>query len=57
MAKSVLDGVGRENNLNWRYIWYALDQVIRFGARADELQFNLGEWSDGQPVNPIEVYL
>ncbi|TVP62397.1 MAG: hypothetical protein EA343_11075 [Nodularia sp. (in: Bacteria)] len=57
LAKAALDGVGRENNLNWRYIWDALDQVIRFGARADELQFDMGEWSDGQLVKPIEVYL
>jgi len=57
IAREFLDGVGVENNLNWRYIWYALDQVIRFGVKADELRFDLGKWSDGTPVKPIQVYL
>ncbi|BAZ30416.1 hypothetical protein NIES4074_28760 [Cylindrospermum sp. NIES-4074] len=57
VAQRLLDGVGAENDLNWRYIWYALDQVIRCAKRADELIFDLGNWSDGQPVKAIEVYL
>lgn len=57
LALSVLDGVGTVNVLNWQYIWYGLDRVIRFGDRADELTFDLGTWSDGYPVHPIETYL
>lgn len=57
LALTVLDGVGVENNLNWRYIWYALDQVIRCGKRADLLEFDMGTWSKGYPVHGIEVFL
>ncbi|NEO97906.1 MAG: lipase family protein [Symploca sp. SIO2E9] len=57
LALTVLDGVGVENVLNWRYIWYGLDQVIRLGIRADQLEFDLGSWSDGQSVQGIEVFL
>jgi pimeloyl-ACP methyl ester carboxylesterase len=53
----VLDGVGSENTLNWRYVWAGLDQVIRDGVRADQLTFDLGSWSDGKPVHPIEEFL
>ena len=55
IALTVLDGVGVENNLNWRYIWYALDQVVSGEKTADQLTFNMGQWSDGHDVNPIEV--
>lgn len=57
LALTVLDGVGVEDDLDWRYIWYALDQVIRFKVRADLLEFDLGVWSDGIPVKPIQVFL
>jgi pimeloyl-ACP methyl ester carboxylesterase len=53
MAKMFVGGVGSENTLDWRYIWYALDHVIRFGARADQLQFDMGSWSDDVPVQPV----
>ncbi|NEO80553.1 alpha/beta hydrolase [Moorena sp. SIO4G3] len=42
------------DNLNWCYIWSALDQVIR-GTVADQLQFDMGTWSDGKSVKPIQV--
>lgn len=57
IACEVLGGVGVENNLDWRYIWHALDQVIRFDVKAQELKFDMGKWSDGTPVKPIELYL
>lgn len=57
LSLAVLDGVGVEDNLDWRYIWYALDQVIRFEVRADQLVFNLGDWSDGVAVEKIDVFL
>jgi pimeloyl-ACP methyl ester carboxylesterase len=57
LALTVLDGVGTEDDLNWRYIWYGLDRVIRYGDRADQLQFDMGTWSDGEPVKPIQVFL
>lgn len=57
LSLTVLDGVGSENTLNWRYIWAGLDQVIRAGVRADQLTFDLGSWSDGHPVQPIQSFL
>lgn len=57
LALTFLDGIGVENVLNWRYIWYGLDQVIRLGIRADQLEFDLGCWSDGTSVQGIEVFL
>ncbi|WP_017324428.1 alpha/beta hydrolase [Synechococcus sp. PCC 7336] len=56
LALTVLDGVGVANNLDWRYIWHALDRVLK-GDRADRLTFDMGHWSDGHPVKPIQVYL
>ncbi|NNJ12286.1 hypothetical protein EKD04_018330 [Chloroflexales bacterium ZM16-3] len=53
MAMMSVGGVASESTLNWRYIWPALDRVIRDGARADQLQFDMGTWSDGVPVRPI----
>jgi pimeloyl-ACP methyl ester carboxylesterase len=57
LALTVLDGIGVENDLDWRYIWHGLDQVIRFGVRADQLEFDMGSWSDGTPVKEITVFL
>jgi len=57
LALLILDGVGVEDTLDWRYIWHALDQVIRFDVRADQLEFDMDSWSDGVPVKPIKVFL
>jgi len=57
LAALMLDGVGTQDTLDWRYLWFALDRVIRDGARADQLDFDLGTWSDGRPVHPVSVYL
>ncbi|MFD2110276.1 esterase/lipase family protein [Thiorhodococcus fuscus] len=57
LAQLMLDGVGTEDDLDWRYLWFALDRVIREGERADQLSFDLGVWSDGRPVRPVSVYL
>ena len=57
MASSFLGGVGVEDNLNWRYIWYALDEVICKQTLADELEFDMGKWSNGCRVkNPCKYY-
>ncbi len=57
MSRMFLGGVGVENNLNWRYVWYALDQVVHEKFLAHELVFNMGEWSDGKRVlNPLEGF-
>jgi hypothetical protein len=53
LAMMSVGGVASENTLDWRYIWHALDQLIRQGARADQLQFDMGAWSDGVPVQPV----
>ncbi|NEP13979.1 MAG: hypothetical protein F6K14_28005 [Symploca sp. SIO2C1] len=56
-AKSLLGGAGVENNLNWRYIWYALDRVVREETKADQLQFDMGKWSNDEQVkNPLKVF-
>ena len=52
----VLDGVGAENALNWNYIWPPLDRAIRNGDRVDLSHFDMGTWSDGHPVQPIQLY-
>jgi len=52
-----LDGVGVENNLNWRYIWDALDRVVRYGENASQLTFDMGNWSNGESVRGISVFL
>lgn|GEM_PF-2007232 len=57
LAALMLDGVGAEDTLDWRYLWSALDRVIREDARADQLAFDLGAWSDGRPVRSVSVYL
>ncbi len=56
MAQLCLGGVGTEGNLNWRYVWAAVDQVIRQGVQADQLMFDMGQWSDGQSVRPIQAF-
>lgn len=56
VTEKYLNGSGKEDNLNWRFIWYALDQVVR-GTRADQLQFDMGRWSDGTPITPILRFL
>lgn len=55
IAQIFVGGVGRENTLDWRYIWYALDQVIRHGTRADQLQFDMSKWSDDRHVKQVLV--
>ena len=53
MSKIILGGVGVEDNLNWRYIWSALDQIVRCEKTADSLVFCMGQWSDGKDVEHI----
>ncbi len=57
LALLMLDGVGTLDDLDWRYVWYALDQAVAGGAPLDRLDFDLGHWSDGRPVRPVRVYL
>lgn len=40
------------NTLDWSYYWSALDQVMQ-GVPVTQLDFDLGEWSDGVPVESI----
>ncbi len=47
MAKYIFGGVGAEDNLSWRYIWSALDKIVRGEKTADSLVFCMGQWSDG----------
>ena len=59
LALTVLDGVGAETDLDWRYIWFALDYAIRGGdaVKVNQACFDMGYWSDGHPVIPIQRYL
>ncbi len=57
LSLTVLDGVGVEDVLDWNYIWHGLDQVVRYDVQANDLEFNMGFWSDGVPVKEIEVFL
>lgn len=41
------------DDLNWRYIWFALDRAIQ-GTAVDTLLFDLAKWSDGTPVKPVD---
>lgn len=45
-----------QNSYDWRYVWSALDQVILQNAAPADLVFDMGQWSDGRPVeNVIQV--
>ena len=59
LALTILDGVGAENDLDWRYIWHALDYAVRGGdtVKVNHVCFEMGNWSDGHPVIPIQRYL
>lgn len=57
LALLLLCGVATEDNLAWRFLWHALDPVIRDGIRADQLDFDLGSRSNGRAVRPVPVYL
>ncbi|MBD2253347.1 hypothetical protein H6G14_18890 [Nostoc parmelioides FACHB-3921] len=56
VANTFFNGVGTEDNLDWRYIWYALDSAIA-GLPVDKLTFDMGKWSDGKDVSQITTYL
>jgi hypothetical protein len=54
LASALGGAKNKADDLNWRYIWFALDRVIQ-GAAADELDFDMDKWSDNHPVNGISV--
>lgn len=56
IANKFLNGVGTEDNLDWRYIWYALDSAIA-GNQVDKLTFDMGKWSDAHDVKKIKICL
>ncbi len=40
-----IGGTGKEDNMRWRYIWYALDQVLE-GRDVENLCFkDMGQWN------------
>ncbi|PTV95523.1 hypothetical protein C8J27_104159 [Rhodobacter aestuarii] len=57
LATLLLDGVGSVDTLDYAYLWRGLDQVVAQGVRADQLTFDMGQWSDGRAVAPILPYL
>lgn len=42
----------KQDSLDWRFTWSALDQVIG-GKGATDLEFDMGQWSDGRPVKSV----
>lgn len=46
----------KHDSLDWRFTWSALDQVIG-GKDVTDLEFDMGQWSDGTPVkNTVRLY-
>jgi len=45
-------GDGEVDAVDYRYYWAALDAALRDEV---EVNFNMGSWSDGRAVNPVEV--
>lgn len=48
----VLSSKRSQDNLDWRYIWSGLDQVMA-GVNVTDLSFDMGAWSDGEPVKVV----
>lgn len=45
-----------QDSLDWRFTWFALDQVIG-GTSVTDLDFDMGLWSDGTPVrSAVKLY-
>ncbi|MFM1799410.1 MAG: hypothetical protein RLZZ117_1688 [Cyanobacteriota bacterium] len=53
--QSLLGGAGIENDLRWRCVWAGLDAILQ-GARADQLTFDMGRWSNGKPVRRVKAW-
>lgn len=53
--QGLLGGAGLENDLRWRCVWAALDALLD-GARADQLSFAMGRWSNGKPVKGVRAW-
>ncbi|WP_293123610.1 carboxylesterase [Microcoleus sp. bin38.metabat.b11b12b14.051] len=53
LAKALGGAKSQADDLNWRYIWFALDRAIQ-GTAVDTLQFDMGKWSNNTPVKPID---
>lgn len=46
----------RQDSFDWRFTWSALDQVIG-GKDVTDLEFDMGQWSDGTPVkSTVRLY-
>ena len=41
-----------QDSLDWRFTWSALDQVIA-GKNVTDLEFDMGQWSNGTPVKSV----
>ncbi len=50
LMNTVFGGAGKVDTADWRFVWAALDAVL--GNRT-ELNFDMGNWSDGTPVKPV----
>lgn len=50
LADLILDGVGTQDALDYRYYWAALDAQL---AGQTSVSFRMGSWSDGVPVAPV----
>jgi hypothetical protein len=53
--QGLIGGAGLENDLRWRCVWAALDAMLA-GARADQLTFDMGAWSNGKRVKGVQAW-
>ncbi len=49
---TLFGGDGEVDAVDYRYYWAALDAALH---DEHEVPFNMGKWSDGRPVNTVEV--
>ncbi|MEM9272384.1 MAG: hypothetical protein AAGA80_05395 [Cyanobacteria bacterium P01_F01_bin.143] len=53
--QSVIGGAGKQDNMRWRFVWDALDQVLT-GSSVEDLSFAMGSWSNGLPVKGVKSW-
>jgi dienelactone hydrolase len=54
-SQLIIGGAGIENNMRWRFIWSAFDQVLQ-GTSVDNLKFKMGQWSNGKNVAGVKSW-
>lgn len=52
MQPAADQSAAKQDSLDWRFTWSALDQVMG-GKAVTDLEFDMGQWSDGTPVKRV----